>query len=114
MGTKGSSRLTTLHTLWSELYEPFKTKINDIIENNDKGSSLLRLLRLIPNKPVELPTSLFEIFMSFYNIIYIYIYIYIYEEDSHMKLNYLCAILVATSLLIVAAKPLKHLLYVIS
>ncbi|CAL5195698.1 unnamed protein product [Lathyrus oleraceus] len=63
---KGSSKLITLYELWSTLDEDFKALINNIIDNNGDGSSLLRLLRLIPDKRVEISTFLLQEFMTLY------------------------------------------------
>lgn len=63
---KGSSKLPTLCDLWSKLDEDFKALINNRIDNNGDGSSLLRLLRLIPNRRVEISTYLLQEFMTLY------------------------------------------------
>ncbi|XP_050879115.1 protein MAIN-LIKE 2 [Lathyrus oleraceus] len=60
---KGSSKLPTLCDLWSKLDEDFKALINNRIDNNGDGSSLLRL---IPNRRVEISTYLLQEFMTLY------------------------------------------------
>jgi hypothetical protein len=76
-----------MYTLWSTLDEPLKTLINDRIENNNEGSSLLRLLRLIPNQPVEMPTSLLRMFMSFYNSIENVSYFRVCGQNTNVTLE---------------------------
>ncbi|CAJ2675442.1 unnamed protein product [Trifolium pratense] len=56
----------SLYKLWSELDEDFKLLINNRIDNNGDGSSLLTLLRLIPGKRVEISTFLLQEFMTLY------------------------------------------------
>lgn len=63
---KGSSKLITLHKFWSTLDDPFRALINNRVDNNGDGISLLRLLRLIPNQQVEISTFLLEEFMTLY------------------------------------------------
>lgn len=87
MQTKGTSKLTTMYTLWSTLDGPLKIKINDRIENNDESSSLLRLLRLIPNQPVEMTTSLLRMFMSFYNSIENVSYFRVCSQNMNVTLE---------------------------
>ncbi|CAK8576008.1 unnamed protein product [Lathyrus sativus] len=68
MSTKGSSKLNTLCKLWKDLYEPFKTRINNRIENRGQGYTLLRVLKLVQDNSSEFSTSLFEMFMSYYGL----------------------------------------------
>jgi hypothetical protein len=68
MSTKGSSKLNTLCKLWKDLDEPFKTIINNRIENRGQGYTLLRVLKLVQDNSSEFSTSLFELFMSYYGL----------------------------------------------
>ena len=68
MSTKGSSKLKTLCTLWKDLDEPFKARINNRIENYGEGYTLLRVLRFVQDNSSEFSTSLFELFMSYYGL----------------------------------------------
>lgn len=64
--TKGCSKLKTFSKLLSSLDNRFKAIIADRTDSNGEGSSLLRLLKLVPNDPADLPTPLLKEFMSHY------------------------------------------------
>jgi hypothetical protein len=66
--TKGCNKLPTLSPLWQEMDEDFKTTIDNIIDRNCRGSSLLRVLKLVPLLKVEIPTPLVHAFMDYYSL----------------------------------------------
>lgn len=63
---KGCNKLPTLSTLLDELDPDFRKTIDNRINNKDRGHSLLRLLRLVPEIKVEFPTHLLSAFMRYY------------------------------------------------
>jgi hypothetical protein len=66
--TKGCNKLPTLSPLWQEMDEDFKTTIDNIIDRNCRGSSLLRVLKLVPLLKVDIPTPLVHAFMDYYSL----------------------------------------------
>jgi hypothetical protein len=65
--TKGCNKLPTLSTLLKDLNPDFKNRIDQIINCNGRGSSLLRLLNLVPLVKVEFQLLLLMAFMNYYS-----------------------------------------------
>ncbi|CAJ2636748.1 unnamed protein product [Trifolium pratense] len=65
---KGCNKLPTLSNLLKKLDQEFKEKLWTIIRDNGRGSSLLRLLKLVSDDNVEFPTPLLMQFMRFYSV----------------------------------------------
>ncbi|KAL2903609.1 Protein MAIN-LIKE 2, partial [Bienertia sinuspersici] len=65
---KGCSKLNTMSAMWLELEPTMQGLINERINSNGEGSSLLRLLKIYQShEQVNFPNPLFEKLMSYYN-----------------------------------------------
>lgn len=65
--TKGCNKLPNLSTLLKDLDPDFKNRIDQIINCNGRGSTLLRLLNLVQLIKVEFPPPLLMTFMNYYS-----------------------------------------------